>query len=70
MAIYYNSNGNLQNFEEWSQTVRCPNCGKAYTQYCEEQVAGFRDRSYDICPYCKHENGSSMEVEYVNSRID
>lgn len=70
MAIYYNANGDLQHFEEWSQTVVCPNCGKVYKQDCEEQVAGFRDRSYDICPYCKHENGSSMEVEYINSAIE
>ena len=70
MAIYYNSEGNLQSYLEWSRVVKCPNCGKEYKQHCEEQVEGFKDRSYDICPYCKHENGSSMEVEYVNSDME
>ena len=66
MAMYFNENGKMQNYDEWSQIVVCKNCGKPYRQDCEEQVPGFRDRDYDICPYCKHENGSSMDEEYHN----
>jgi uncharacterized protein YbaR (Trm112 family) len=69
MAIYYNSNGQLQNFDEWENTVVCPKCKKPYHQYCEEQVPGFRDMSYDICPYCKNDNGHSMSEEYTNTQF-
>lgn len=66
MAIYYNENGKLQNYETWGQVVVCPKCHKPYHQECEEQVPGFRDKDYDICPYCGNENGFSMSVEYKN----
>ena len=66
MSLYYNSDGELEYFEETTRLVLCPNCGKPYRQDEEEQVAGFRDKDYDICPYCQHENGSSMSVEYTN----
>ena len=69
MAIYYDPDGNLRNYEEWSRIVKCPECGKEYEQQCEAQVEGFRDKSYDICPYCKYVRGSSMTVEYTNSKI-
>lgn len=69
MPIYYNENGNLQEYESWSNRVTCPACHKKYIQECEEQVPGFRDRSEDICPYCKSLNGSSMSVEYTNKPI-
>lgn len=67
MAVYYNENGDLQNFQECENVCICKYCGKPYHQYCEEQVPGFRDRSDDICPYCHEENGSSMSEEYFNS---
>lgn len=69
MAVYYNADGELQDFNEWTHVVECQNCGKPYRQDCEEQVPGFRDRDYDYCPYCGHKNGSSMEVEYSNSKL-
>lgn len=70
MALYYNENGNLQEYESWSKVAKCPKCGKSYVQNYEEQVPGFRDRSEDICPYCGSVNGSSMEVEYTNYPIE
>lgn len=70
MALYFNENGELQEYETISDIVTCPKCGKKYRQDKEEQVPGFRDRSYDICPYCGEVNGSSMDVDYFNSRID
>lgn len=66
MGIYYNSEGKLQEFDEWSNVVKCHNCGKPYRQDCEEQVPGFRDMDYDVCPYCDHVNKSSMSEEYFN----
>lgn len=66
MALYYNENGQLQEYEEWDRIKRCPACKKPYRQSCEQQVPGFRDKSYDYCPYCKTLHGSSMEVDFIN----
>lgn len=68
--LAYNENGDLQEYESWANQVTCPACGKVYLQQCEDQVPGFRDRSEDICPYCKALNGSSMSVEYSNYPIE
>lgn len=68
--ISYDENGNLRNFEEDSHIVTCSKCHKKYYQETEEQVAGFRDVDYDICPYCKADNGSSAEVEYTNYKLE
>lgn len=65
----YNENGELQEYESYDSVVKCKHCEKAYKQTVEEQVPGFRDKSYDICPYCGEENGSSMQEEYYNSKI-
>ena len=48
----------------------CEHCGKKYCQESEDQIAGFRSRSEDICPYCGKSNGSSMSVEFWNSKIE
>jgi AcrR family transcriptional regulator len=40
-----------------------------YKQEMETQISGFKDMSYDICPYCGEVNHSSMEVEYTNYKI-
>ena len=69
MPIYYNENGNLQEYDSWFNIVKCSACHKKYIQECEEQVPGFRDRSEDVCPYCGLINGSSMSVEYTNKPI-
>ena len=49
---------------------KCKSCGKIYTQELEEQMPGFRQKDYDICPYCDFENGSSMAYEYTNKKND
>ena len=65
----YNENGELQEYESSRGIVKCSHCGKAYRQVTEDQVPGFRDKSYDICPYCNETNRSSMEVEFDNSKL-
>jgi len=66
MSLQYNENGDLQYFTEIRDLVVCPNCNKPYHQFREEQVPGFRDMDYDICPYCHHENNHSMTWEFSN----
>ena len=68
--LAYNENGDLQEYATSDRIVKCKYCDKAYKQSIEEQVPGFRDKSYDICPYCGKENGSSMEEEYCNYKVD
>ena len=50
--------------------VTCIACGKKYLQWTEDQIAGCRDKDYDICPYCNADNGSSMEIEFHNRKLD
>lgn len=50
--------------------VECSHCNKKYSQGIDDQVAGFRSREFDYCPYCGKSNGSSMQVEYHNHKID
>ena len=69
MAMYYNSEGNMQEFQEWTDAVVCAHCGQPYIRLCEEQVPGFRDKSEDICPYCHKSNGCSMETEYDSRKM-
>ncbi len=65
----YNENGDLADFAVEYGIKMCPKCRRKYKQRTEEQVPGFRDRDYDTCPYCGAENGSSMQVEFYNSKI-
>lgn len=51
-------------------TKMCPNCKKIYRQVVVNQVIGFREEEFDTCPYCRFDIRSSMDVEYINSRID
>lgn len=67
--LQYNENGVLQEYLEYKTKERCKSCHNFYDQEIIEQVPGFRDKSYDICPYCGVVNGSSMEVEYTNRKI-
>ncbi len=50
------------------EIVKCKHCKMAYRQKKEPQTAGHRFREEDVCPYCKHANGSSMEYEYHNRK--
>lgn len=70
MSIYYNENGQLQDFDTWEHLVSCKKCHRTYRQSCETQVPGFREMSEDICPYCGNENGHSMSVEYFNYPLE
>lgn len=65
----YNENGDLSGFTVEYGIKLCSKCHRKYKQRTEEQVPGFRDRDYDICPYCGSENGTSMQVEFYNSKI-
>lgn len=58
-----------QGVSYYFEKVTCPNCHKMYKQEMETQISGFKDMSYDICPYCGEVNHSSMEVEYTNYKI-
>lgn len=68
--LAYNENGMLQNYPEEHHIVECKSCQKRYHQSITDQVPGFRDRDYDVCPYCGYTNGSSMDVEYSNRPIE
>ncbi len=57
-------------YDTENSIVVCNHCNKKYLQWTEDQIAGFRDKDYDYCPYCGESNGSSMEVEYHNSKIE
>lgn len=65
----YNENGDLADYSVNYGIKECPICHRKYKQRIEEQVPGFREKDYDYCPYCDAVNGSSMEVEYHNSKI-
>ena len=69
MGVYYNADGNLQEFESVTEVVTCKKCGKKYEQTCEEQVPGFRMRDEDVCPYCHNVNQSSMSYDYFNKPL-
>jgi ssDNA-binding Zn-finger/Zn-ribbon topoisomerase 1 len=49
--------------------VNCPHCNNRYMQETQDQVAGFRDIDYDICPYCGKINGQSMQEEFYNYKL-
>ena len=40
-------------FDTPDEITTCPNCGKKVIYWTEDQVPGFRDKDYLICPYCK-----------------
>ena len=67
--LAYNENGVLSEFEKCDGIAVCKHCKKPYCRHETEQVPGFRERDYDICPYCGEENGSSMEWEYSNRKM-
>ena len=48
----------------------CPKCHKKFKVYEVEQIPGFRDNEYMICPYCGEIVKASMEHEYATEKID
>ena len=54
--------------ESYERDVKCTACGKVYHQRVEDQATGFRIKDEDRCPYCNGLNGTSMSVEYTNSK--
>lgn len=51
-------------FDTPDEITTCSNCGKKVIYWTEDQVPGCLDKDFLICPYCKTELQSSMEVEY------
>jgi len=60
---------NLKDINNFSYIEICPKCNKKFRVYEEEQIPGFRDMEYMICPYCKKTIRQSMEYEYVTEKI-
>lgn len=56
-------------FDIDTKKVKCNHCGKFYILYLENQVIGNRSKDEDICPYCNHVNGCSMDYEFHNYKI-
>ena len=52
------------------EKIVCKKCGKQYLQWEENQIPGFRSRDEDVCPYCGNINGTSMDVEFHNEKIE
>lgn len=44
----------------------CRKCGNEYIRTVEDQVIGFREKSEDMCPYCGHVNGTSMDYDFYS----
>ena len=68
--LSYDENGNLSEFEENTDTVKCSHCNRKYIQETIEQTPGDRSVDDDICPYCGKSNGRSGEVEYFNHKLN
>lgn len=68
--LSYDENGNLSEFEENTDTVKCSHCNRKYIQDQIEQTPGDREVSEDICPYCHTVNGRSGDVEYINRKLE
>ena len=65
------SNQELQNLLNINEIlIKCSHCGRFYAQFASRQTEGHRFREDDECPYCHESNGSSMEWDYHNRKID
>lgn len=56
--------------DRWEQLRTCPCCGKTYKQICSEQAAGFREKDFDVCPYCNFTVRSSTKFEFNNYELE
>ncbi len=70
-TMFFGSDGRkiTQKFSTAGKLKTCPKCGCRYGQQVQPQLEGHREREYDICPYCRAENDSSMTVEYINTKL-
>ena len=68
MAAYY-PNGVVipGTVDGYNTTVTCPKCNKKFNSHVVEQIAGFRERSNNDCPYCGYVIESSMSWDYCNT---
>ena len=57
-------------FEQELNVCICKKCNRKYRQMLEEQTPGFRIKDEDICPYCGFVNGTSMEYEFYNEKME
>lgn len=65
--LAYDEKNKLSEFEDDYSLGICESCHRIYRRTVNEQSPGFREREYDVCPYCENNNGSSMSHEYFNS---
>ena len=56
--------------ENFNYVVLCPKCGKKFRVYETEQIPGFRDTEYMICPYCGEIVRESMEYEFTTYKME
>ena len=56
-------------YESWSEKRTCPGCKAKLIVEFENQVTGFRQMDYLICPKCKKEIDRSMSVEYISVEV-
>lgn len=50
--------------------VTCDYCGRQYAQERIRQIEGLRFKEDDDCPHCGRSNGTSLEWEYKNRKLD
>lgn len=56
--------------ENFNYVAKCPKCGKKFKVYETEQIPGFRDTEYMICPYCGEIVRASMEYEFTTYKME
>ena len=55
---------------EFNYVDVCPKCKKKFRVYESNQIPGFRDTEYMICPYCGETVRASMEYEYTTEKME
>ena len=57
-------------FNDFDYVSVCKKCGRRYKVYETEQIPGFRDKEYEVCPYCGETNRASMEYEFSTEKME
>lgn len=68
-VMFFGNSNPKSNFVPGESIVTCKHCNRQYRRIVQGQLIGHKEREYDICPYCNNSNGSSMEEEYLNSKL-